>query len=56
MLGFGAGLLLAQRIPKPRRRPLGWTLLGIGVLSTIPLAILALRKPLERTEEIPIPA
>ena len=38
MLGAGVGLLLADRLNKDQRRAVGWTLLGIGVLTTIPLA------------------
>lgn len=38
-LGAGLGLLLAERLPDERRRAVGWTLVGVGVLSTIPLAI-----------------
>ena len=37
-LGLGVGLLLAHRISDAQRRPLGWALVAIGVLSTIPLA------------------
>ncbi|MGE0159761.1 MAG: hypothetical protein AB7T31_10150 [Gemmatimonadales bacterium] len=39
MLGFGAGLLASQKIPAKRRIPVGWTLLSIGVASTVPLAL-----------------
>jgi hypothetical protein len=39
MLGAGAGLLLADRLNKDQRRAVGWTLLLVGALSTIPLAI-----------------
>ena len=39
MLGFGVGLLSAAHIPRTERKKLGWTLLVIGALSTIPLAI-----------------
>ena len=38
MLGAGVGLLLAGRLPESRRKAVGWTLLLVGVLSTIPLA------------------
>jgi hypothetical protein len=44
MLGAGAGLLLADRLDDDKRKAVGWTLLTIGVISTIPLAILALGK------------
>jgi len=35
-LGFGAGLLLSSKIAAPRRRALGWTLVAIGIATTIP--------------------
>jgi hypothetical protein len=37
-LGAGLGLLLADRLPEEQRRSVGWTLLLVGALSTIPLA------------------
>jgi len=37
-LGAGLGLLLADRLAKVQRKAVGWTLLMIGALSTIPLA------------------
>lgn len=37
-LGAGVGLLLADRLPEGQRRAVGWTLLLVGALSTIPLA------------------
>jgi uncharacterized membrane protein YfcA len=39
MIGAGAGLLLAERLNKDQRRAVGWTLLLVGAISTIPLAI-----------------
>jgi hypothetical protein len=39
MLGAGAGLLLADRLNDDQRKSIGWTLLIIGAVSTIPLAI-----------------
>ena len=38
LLGMGAGLLLAPALSDNRRRTIGWTLLAVGILSTIPLA------------------
>ena len=35
MLGAGAGLLLDDKVRK-HRRGVGWTLLSIGILTTIP--------------------
>jgi hypothetical protein len=37
-LGAGLGLLLADRLGNDQRKAIGWTLLLIGALSTIPLA------------------
>ena len=37
-LGAGVGLLLADRLGPDRRRAVGWTLLAVGALTTIPLA------------------
>jgi multisubunit Na+/H+ antiporter MnhB subunit len=38
-LGFGAALLLSGKIPEHRRRTLGWSLVGLGVATTIPAAM-----------------
>lgn len=38
MIGAGIGLLLSSRFRRQRRIAVGWTLLSIGALSTIPLA------------------
>jgi hypothetical protein len=44
MAGAGAGLLLAGFLRPDTRRTLGWTLLGIGALTTIPIAMALLGK------------
>ena len=41
-LAFGVGLLVAERIPEPRRRSLALTLIALGAATTIP-AVNALR-------------
>jgi hypothetical protein len=38
-LGIGIGLLLADRVTSERREACGWTLLAIGAITTIPLAL-----------------
>jgi hypothetical protein len=38
LLGAGVGLLLADRFSPEQRRAVGWTLLAVGALTTIPLA------------------
>ncbi|HEV8606229.1 MAG TPA: hypothetical protein VGQ99_12725 [Tepidisphaeraceae bacterium] len=37
-LGAGIALLLADRLTDGQRRAVGWTLVAVGALSTIPLA------------------
>jgi hypothetical protein len=44
MLGAGIGLLLAPRLNQDRRKAAGWTLLLVGAISTIPLALQVLGK------------
>ena len=38
VLGVGIGLILADKLSKEQRRSIGWTLLAVGLLSTIPIA------------------
>ncbi len=44
LLGAGLGLLLADRIHGERRRAIGWTLVAIGVATTIPLALIVFNR------------
>ncbi|HWE40361.1 MAG TPA: hypothetical protein VG406_27665 [Isosphaeraceae bacterium] len=39
MLGAGLGLLLADRLSEDQRKAVGWTLVLVGALTTIPLAL-----------------
>jgi len=39
MLGAALGLLLAHRLPEAQRKAVGWTLLLIGAVTTVPLAL-----------------
>jgi hypothetical protein len=43
-LGAGIGLLLADRLDPDRRKAVGWTLLVVGAITTIPLALEVLGK------------
>jgi hypothetical protein len=43
-LGFGAGLLLADKFRKTKRKALGWSLFLSGLASTIPIAMHLFRK------------
>jgi hypothetical protein len=38
-IGFGAGLLLANKFKREQRKMLGWTLFVSGLASTIPIAM-----------------
>ncbi len=40
MLGAGIGLLLASKLNDQQRKAIGWTLVAIGALTTIPLAMI----------------
>lgn len=37
--GAGLGLLLADRLSPDQRRAVGWTLVLVGAVTTVPLAI-----------------
>jgi hypothetical protein len=39
MLGAGIALLLCDKLAPEPRRAIGWTLVAIGVVTTIPLAM-----------------
>ncbi len=36
-LGAGLGLLLGERLSSEQRRAVGWTLLAVGIATTVPL-------------------
>jgi EamA domain-containing membrane protein RarD len=39
MLGAGIALLLSEKLTGEQRRAIGWTLVAVGALTTIPLAL-----------------
>jgi hypothetical protein len=39
LLGAGIALLLADKLNDDQRKAVGWTLLLVGAISTIPLAV-----------------
>jgi hypothetical protein len=43
-LGVGIGLLLADKLTDNERRAAGWALVGVGALTTVPLAMDVLGK------------
>jgi len=44
MLGAGIALLFAERLNKDQRKAVGWTLLLTGLISTVPLGMIAFCK------------
>jgi hypothetical protein len=47
-LGAGLALVLGDRLRRETRRGAGWALFAIGALSTIPLVLGVLGKPVKR--------
>jgi hypothetical protein len=43
-LGAGLGLLLADCLPERQRKSVGWTLVLVGAVTTVPLAFEVLGK------------
>ena len=43
-LGAGIGILLCGRLNRDQRKGAGWTLLALGLISTIPIVINIARK------------
>jgi len=43
-IGFGAGLLLANKFNQNKRKTLGWSFFLSGLASTIPIALHVFRK------------
>jgi EamA domain-containing membrane protein RarD len=39
MLGAGIALLLSEKLTGEQRRAIGWTLVAVGAITTIPLVI-----------------
>ena len=44
-LGAGLGLLVGDKLGRDVRKGAGWALLGVGVVTTIPLAMGVLGRP-----------
>ena len=44
LLGAGLGLLLAERVNADQRRAVGWALVAIGVVTTVPLALMVFNR------------
>lgn len=48
MLSAGVALLLANKLGDKQRRVVGWTLVAVGVLTTVPLVVQVLGKSEDR--------
>jgi hypothetical protein len=44
MLGAGLGLLLSGKLSNEQRRAVGWTLVAVGAVTTVPLVMNLLQK------------
>jgi hypothetical protein len=44
MAGAGVGLLLADFLAPQARKSVGWTLLAIGAITTVPIAVSLIRQ------------
>jgi hypothetical protein len=53
MLGAGIALLAADCMTQQQRRAVGWTLFGVGLITTLPLAaqVFGARMPAATNEE-----
>jgi len=49
-LGFGLGLILAEKFSRPQRKRTGWALLAFGALTTLPIVAHVFRKHRTPTE------
>lgn len=54
MLGAGIGLLLADKLTNRRRKGVGWTLVAIGALTTIPLAMIVFGRRRRVQRQVPV--
>lgn len=52
LLGLGIGLLVSEHFRNRRLRTVGWSLVAIGALSTIPIAIHLFRGRTPRTADV----
>jgi hypothetical protein len=54
MMGVGIGLLVSQKLNQDQRKCIGWTLLAVGALSTIPIVanVLGERIPAEERADV----
>ncbi len=44
-LGVGIGLLVSNKLRGDTRRGAGWALVGLGVLTTVPIVVNIISKP-----------
>lgn len=51
VLGAGIALLLGSRLNEDQRKAVGWTLLAVGAITTIPIAAQLIRSRMDSDEE-----
>ena len=51
IIGFGAGLLIADRFKKEKRKTVGWSLFLAGLASTIPIALHVFGRKPSKTQD-----
>jgi len=49
-IGFGAGLLIADKLKRDRRKVVGWSLFLTGLASTVPIALHVFGKKEQKEE------
>jgi hypothetical protein len=51
MLGAGVGMLIANKLSSDQRKAVGWTLVAVGALTTIPIAAQLIRSMSESSKD-----
>lgn len=51
-LGAGVGLLLADCLNEDQRKAVGWTLVGVGAVSTVPILVQVLNSQRSDSSQI----
>lgn len=50
-LGAGLALLLGSRLNNDQRRAVGWTLVAVGAITTIPIAVQLIRSRMDSSDD-----
>jgi len=52
-LGAGLALILSDRMTRDQRHAIGWTLFGVGAITTVPILIQLAKSQSDSAEESP---